>query len=117
MATETMTGSTYTTRPLTDDTWSDFADLVTANNGVWGGCWCMGFHPEGVGKGSTAAGNRDAKRAHVRNGTVHQLLVYDGEADLEGGASSAAAICTPVQRSCSRGSGSSATGGSPSGAG
>ena len=79
MANETTTGSTYTTRPLTDDTWGDFADLVTANNGVWGGCWCMGFHPEGVGKGSTAAGNRDAKRAHVRNGTVHQLLVYDGE--------------------------------------
>jgi hypothetical protein len=79
MANETTTGSTYTARPLTDDTWGDFADLVTANNGVWGGCWCMGFHPEGVGKGSTAAGNRDAKRAHVRNGTVHQLLVYDGE--------------------------------------
>ena len=35
----------------TPDTWDDFAALVEANNGVWGGCWCMGFHPEGVGKG------------------------------------------------------------------
>jgi len=26
-------------------TWPDFAALVEANNGVWGGCWCMGFHP------------------------------------------------------------------------
>lgn len=71
--------SAYTTRPLTADTWSDFADLVEANNGVWGGCWCMGFHPEGVGKGRTVSQNRDAKHAHVRKGTVHQILVYDGD--------------------------------------
>ena len=71
--------SAYTTRPLTADTWGDFASLVEANNGVWGGCWCMGFHPEGVGKGSTVSQNRDAKHAHVRKGTVHQILVYDGD--------------------------------------
>jgi hypothetical protein len=51
---------------------------VEANNGVWGGCWCMGFHSEGVGKGHTAAQNREAKHNHVRQGTVHQVLVYDG---------------------------------------
>ena len=69
---------TYTTRPLTPETWDDFAGLVEANNGVWGGCWCMGFHPEGVGPGRTPGGNRTAKRAHVERGTVHQTLVYDG---------------------------------------
>jgi GNAT superfamily N-acetyltransferase len=69
----------YTTRPLTVDTWEDFAALVEANNGVWGGCWCMGFHPEGVGKDHTPSQNHDAKQAHVRNGTVHQILVYDGD--------------------------------------
>ena len=69
----------YTTRPLEADTWSDFAQLVEANNGVWGGCWCMGFHPEGVGRGTTADQNRDAKREHIRKGTVHQILVYDGD--------------------------------------
>jgi hypothetical protein len=69
----------YTTRQLTADTWGDFANLVEANNGVWGGCWCMGFHPEGVGKGRTGSQNRDAKHAHVRKGTVHQVLVYDGD--------------------------------------
>ena len=31
--------SAYTTRPLSADTWDDFAKLVEANNGVWGGCW------------------------------------------------------------------------------
>jgi hypothetical protein len=71
--------SAYTTRPLTVDTWGDFANLVEANNGVWGGCWCMGFHPEGVGKERTASQNRDAKHAHVRQETVHQILVYQGE--------------------------------------
>ena len=72
-------GSTYTTRLLAEDTWDDFARLVEANNGVWGGCWCMGFHPEGVGEGRTAEGNRKAKWAHVRAGTVHQVLVFDGD--------------------------------------
>jgi hypothetical protein len=38
----------------------------------------MGFHPEGLSRDSTVAGNRAAKRAHVDNGTVHQMLVYDG---------------------------------------
>lgn len=77
--TTTPTGC-YETKPLTGETWPDFAALVEANNGVWGGCWCIGFHPEAIGRDSTVAGNRDAKRAHVTNGTVHQVLVYrDGE--------------------------------------
>ena len=72
---------TYSTRMLTEDTWPDFAQLVEANNGVWGGCWCMGFHPEGVGKpGQTAENNRAAKLRRVGSGAVSQVLVYqDGE--------------------------------------
>jgi hypothetical protein len=66
----------YTTRLLSPETWADFAALVEANNGVWGGCWCIGFHPGGIPKGTTAARNREAKRAHVDRGTVHQMLVY-----------------------------------------
>jgi hypothetical protein len=69
----------YSTRPLTTDTWDDFTRLVEANNGVWGGCWCMGFHTEGLSTNSTAAGNKRAKEAHVRNGTVHQILVFAGD--------------------------------------
>lgn len=70
-------GMTLTTRMLTPQTWDDFAALVEANNGVWGGCWCIGFHPEGVGHGRE--GNRELKRQHVTRGTVHQVLVYDGD--------------------------------------
>jgi hypothetical protein len=70
--------ATYTTRLLTADTWDDFATLVEDNNGVWGGCWCMGFHAEGLQE--DAASNRENKHSLVRKGTVHQVLVYDGEA-------------------------------------
>ncbi len=72
-------GPAYTTKPLTPATWEDFARLVEANNGVWGGCWCMGFHPKGAGTGHTPGGNREAKRRHVADGTVHQTLVYAGD--------------------------------------
>ena len=34
------------------------------------------LHPEGITRDSTASGNREAKRAHVNNGTSHQMLVY-----------------------------------------
>jgi hypothetical protein len=74
-----MDGVAYTTRALAPDTWDDFARLVEANNGVWGGCWCMGFHPEGLGKDRTAEENREAKQRHVRDGSVHQVLVYRGD--------------------------------------
>jgi GNAT superfamily N-acetyltransferase len=63
-------------RPLVPATWDDFARLVNANNGVWGGCWCIGFHVEGLPANRTVEGNRRAKHAHVMNGTVHQMLVY-----------------------------------------
>jgi hypothetical protein len=68
----------YSTLPLTAETWDDFAELIEANNGVWGGCWCMGFHPEGLDR-SSASHNRKAKQTHVRQGTVRQILVYDRE--------------------------------------
>jgi len=67
----------YSTKPLTAETWDDFAALVEANNGVWGGCWCIGFPPDGFA--ASPDGNRDAKRAHVDRGSVHQVLVYDGD--------------------------------------
>src|SRR4051794_28011267 len=67
----------YGTRPLSPETWDDFARLVEANNGVWGGCWCMGFHSDGLTR--DAAANKEAKSAHVRAGTVHQILVYAGD--------------------------------------
>lgn len=38
----------------------------------------MSFHPEGVGRGKTAAQNQAEKAARVREGRAHAALVYDG---------------------------------------
>lgn len=65
----------YRIMALTPDTWSDFADLVEANGGVWGGCWCMWYH----GK-MGAEEKRAAKECRVREGRAHAALVYDGDA-------------------------------------
>lgn len=72
-----MTG--YQVRALNETTWPDFERLVERHNGVWGGCWCMSFHPEGVGHTKTAAQNRAEKERRVREGRAHAALVYDGE--------------------------------------
>ncbi|MCU1481694.1 MAG: family N-acetyltransferase [Subtercola sp.] len=74
-----MTNEGYSTRLLTASTWNDFATLVEANNGVWGGCWCMGFHVEQFTGSTGPADNRARKLAHVSNETCHQVLVYESD--------------------------------------
>ena len=67
------------TRALDASTWPAFAALVERHNGVWGGCWCMGFHPEGVGRHKTPEQNRGEKEARVRSGDAHAALVFEDE--------------------------------------
>ena len=74
-----MAKPTYTVKALDESTWPAFAALVEHNNGVFGGCWCMGFHAEGVGKDTTAAQNCERKHERVRAGTTHAALVFDGD--------------------------------------
>jgi GNAT superfamily N-acetyltransferase len=74
-----MAEPTYTIKALDESTWPAFAALVERNNGVFGGCWCMGFHAEGVGKDTTAAQNCERKHERVRAGTAHAALVFDGD--------------------------------------
>jgi GNAT superfamily N-acetyltransferase len=69
---------TYTVKALDESTWDAFAALVERNNGVFGGCWCMGFHPDGVGNDTTPSMNRERKLERVRAGTAHAALVFDG---------------------------------------
>jgi GNAT superfamily N-acetyltransferase len=69
----------YTVKALDGSTWDAFAVLVELNGGVFGGCWCMGFHPEGVGKETTAALNRERKLERVRTDAAHAALVFDGD--------------------------------------
>ncbi len=74
-------GAALSIRALDGDTWPAFARLVEANNGVWGGCWCMGFHVK-LGKGRTPAQNRAEKEQRVTEARTHHALVLDGDACL-----------------------------------
>jgi GNAT superfamily N-acetyltransferase len=71
----------YTVRPLDGSTWDAFAELVERNNGIFGGCWCVGFHTEyqrGVG------GHRALKEQLVRAGRAHAALVFDEQGLAQG---------------------------------
>lgn len=68
----------YTVRALTPETWPDFARLVEKHNGVWGGCWCVWFHPDCPEKRQSAEGNRLLKERLVLEGRAHAALVYAG---------------------------------------
>lgn len=67
--------SQFGVAPLSLATWPDFAALVGRHNGVWGGCWCLGFHPEGKEPGPH---RQEQKRCRVRDGNAHAALVFDG---------------------------------------
>src|SRR5262245_29136060 len=71
--------ATYVVKAMDESTWKAFADLVEANNGIFGGCWCLGFHPEGGEKGIPVARKRERKHDRVRAGTAHAALVFDGD--------------------------------------
>lgn len=65
---------TFEIRRLDTATWPAFAALTERHNGVWGGCWCMGFHDEGLVK--NAAANRAAKERLVTEGKARAALVF-----------------------------------------
>lgn len=69
----------YATRLLEASTWDAFAELVERNNGIFGGCWCMGYHPE-----FKQTNHREAKHARVREGRAHAALVLDAEGRAQG---------------------------------
>lgn len=69
---------TYAIKPLDESTWPAFAALVERNNGIFGGCWCMGFHAKE--SFIDVAQKRAAKEQRVREGKAHAALVFEGEA-------------------------------------
>jgi GNAT superfamily N-acetyltransferase len=71
----------YTSRPLDASTWDAFAELVERNNGVFGGCWCIGFHPE---CGQRGISHRAVKEDRVRTDRAHAALVLDEDGVAQG---------------------------------
>jgi GNAT superfamily N-acetyltransferase len=74
-----MVEPTYEIRALDESTWPAFAALVECNNGIFGGCWCMGFHPQETREGTAPKPKRQQKLDRVRAGTAHAALVFEGE--------------------------------------
>ncbi len=71
-----------TVSELNESTWDAFAELVERNGGIFGGCWCLGFHPEGGSIGGPA--RRVAKEERVRTDRAHAALVFDDEGKAQG---------------------------------
>lgn len=72
-------GST-TIAPLTPDTWHLFAALVERHNGIFGGYWCVAFHPERDEHEPGYDGNRAFKKCMVEEKIAHAaLVVRDGQ--------------------------------------
>lgn len=69
-----MSDTRFTVRSLDGSTWDAFAELVDRNNGIFGGCWCMGFHGD---CGQREIGPRKVKEDLVRNGGSHSAVVLD----------------------------------------
>src|SRR5262249_41930475 len=74
---DVMAEPAYTVKALDASTWAAFAALVERNNGIFGGCWCMGFHDDD--SRTDPEHNRAAKERRVRDGRAHAALVYDGD--------------------------------------
>jgi hypothetical protein len=52
--------------------------LVEKHNGVWGGCWCLSFHPKFAERGQSVEGNSALKRRLVNEGQAHAAVVFEG---------------------------------------
>jgi GNAT superfamily N-acetyltransferase len=52
---------------------------VQRHNGIFGGCWCIWFHPDGPERGQGAEANRALKKAYVEQGKAHAALVMHGD--------------------------------------
>ena len=71
--------SEFTVRALTPETWDAFAAMVERHHGIFGGCWCIWFHPMCAERGQGADANRALKQRLVGEGKAHAALVLDGE--------------------------------------
>lgn len=67
----------YITHALGPDTWAPCAALIERHKGVWGGCWCLGFH-EGQQKDGYDD-RRARKTALVGAGRSQAALAFDGD--------------------------------------
>lgn len=66
---------------LSTATWPAFAELVERNNGVYGGCWCLGWHLE---RKTPGLDRRAVKQELVEAGEARAALVLDADGLAQG---------------------------------
>jgi len=71
----------YTVAELSPASWDAFAELVERNNGIFGGCWCIGFH---LTSRHQYDDHRAAKEELVRTDRAHAALVFDQDGLAQG---------------------------------
>ncbi|MET9412171.1 hypothetical protein ABZX90_41645 [Streptomyces sp. NPDC002935] len=71
----------HTVRQLNTLTWDTFVELVERNNGIFGGCWCIGYRPD---CGQPGIGHRAFKERRVRMDQAHAALVLDEDGIAQG---------------------------------
>ena len=69
----------FVVKPLDSSTWEAFAALVEKHNGIWGGCWCMGFREDPKKNPRPAEEKKCLKECRVREGRAHAALVFEGD--------------------------------------
>ena len=74
-----MSETSYDIKPLTPETWPAFDDLVIRHNGIFGGCYCIWFHPDGPERGPGQGGQPGTQEFLRRGRQAHAALVIDGD--------------------------------------
>jgi hypothetical protein len=68
-------------RELDASTWPACAELVERNGGIFGGCWCISWHPEAPTPGLD---RQAVKRERVASDRAHAALVFDDDGLAQG---------------------------------
>src|SRR5205823_1562101 len=71
-------------RELGSSTWPDFERVVEKHNGVWGGCWCTGFHLKRSEEKEWAGKHRHSKRSLFERTGLTQPSSMMGPTSLGG---------------------------------
>lgn len=71
----------FSVEELDASTWAAFAELVERNGGIFGGCWCIGWHPEAPTPGLD---RQAVKRERVASDRAHAALVFDEDGLAQG---------------------------------
>ncbi len=80
MSTAVPPSTAYRVVALGPDTWDEFAELVERNNGIFGGCWCIGWHLAA----KAHLDYRATKERLVRTDAAHAALVVDEGGRVQG---------------------------------